>query len=219
MTKNELKQTPKIQEIALKKLFSEEEEDCKITAKFIEEFCDGRGRNWYIFRELKTKTSFRVFEYDGLNIQPEGTQLTVGRLYELHWSMRRVSNDKDGMIQQKTEIRETLKGWMTTQEAAKRLKLEVSTVRAYVSRGIFPGTQKIGNTLYIPPSAINARINYYDTRELREKQPRTKWAVMRKNVAATREVLEKITDETPVDEMRVLVKYALDKLRYSSLAS
>lgn len=206
MTENELKQMVEIQDIALKK----RPEDRKITAKFIKAFCDRGGHRWYIFRELKTRTLFRVFECDELIILPGGTRLTVGRSYELHWSMYRAA---DGMIGQAIEVNETLEGWVTTQEAAEMLGLEVSTVRAYASRGVFPGTRKIGNTLHIPPSAIEAWINDTEARELRKKQPRTEWAAMRKNVASARETLEKITDETPVDEMRSLVESALDMLR------
>lgn len=204
MTENELKQLVEIQNIALKK------KDHKITAKFVEAFLDGDAHRWYIFRELKTRTLFKVFEYDGLVIQPDGAQLSAGRSYELRWSMHRAS---DGMIRQTVEISETLEGWMTTQEAAEMLGLEVSTVRAYASRGVFPGTKKIGNTLHIPPSAIEAWINDTDARELRKKQPRTEWAAMRKNVVAARETLEKITDQTPPDEIRALAKTALDILR------
>lgn len=210
MTEKEVKELVEIQELALRK------KDHKITAKYVEPFCDGHGHRWYIFRELKSRTLFKVYEYDGLLIQPDGTQLIAGRSYELLWSMYRAT---DGMIRQAVEIRETLEGWMTTDEAAEMLGLEVSTVRAYASRGVFPGTKKIGNTLHIPPSAIEAWIDDTNARELRKKQPRTEWAAMRKNVAAAREFLEKITDETSVDEMRSLVKSALDILRCSSLAS
>lgn len=204
MIENEVKQLVEIQDIALKK------KDHKITAKFVEAFSDGDGHHWYIFRELKTRTLFKVFEYDGLIIQPEGAHLTVGRSYELSWSMYRAS---DGIIKQEIKVSETLEGWMTTQEAAEMLGLEASTVRAYASRGVFQGVKKIGNTLHIPPSAIEAWINDTEARELRRKQPRTEWAVMRKNVAAAREILEEITDETPIDETRALVKSALDILR------